>query len=314
MIQTVTGALSEIDFCNILAHEHISCASPSFNIAFRDGWLDKDKLKKLSVETLKLLKEKLNVGLFVDGTPIDLKRDAELLKEISELSGVKIVASTGFYCFPSPEFYNNTPSDLAYWFINECKNGIYGTDIKPGILKCATNVSGLTEDNSKKLATMAIVQKETGLPLYVHCEHHGDIAHRQLDLLLENGADVNKVIIGHTALRPDKEYLEKILMRGAHICMDQCFCCGYNMEIIADSLITLCKKGYADKILISNDYCIHNDFCPTDRNGLHLSADEHLRTYSHIFTEVYEKFIALGGKESDWQMILTKNPVKILDN
>lgn len=313
MIQTVTGAINDFSGTPLM-HEHISCGSTSFNNAFGELWLDKNKLIKLSVETLKLLKQQYNIGLFVDGTPIDLRRDAELLKEISLLSGVKIVASTGFYCFSSPEFYNNTPDELALLFINECKNGVYGTDIKPGILKCATGNLGLTEDNSKKLATMAITQRETGLPLYVHCEHHNDIAHKQINLLLENGADIEKIIIGHTALRPDKYYLEEVLKRGSYICMDQCFCCGYDMEIIADTLIYLCKKGYLNKILISNDYCIHNDFCPADRNGLQLSVTEHVKTYSHILTKVYEKFIALGGKESDWQMILTKNPVKILDN
>lgn len=97
----------------------------------------------------------------VDGTPIDLGRDATLLKEVSELSGVKIVASTGFYYLQSIEAFNNSLQELAEWLIKECKNGINGTDIKPGILKCATGNMGKTEDNLKKLSAMGIIQKET---------------------------------------------------------------------------------------------------------------------------------------------------------
>lgn len=313
MIQTVTDCIENASLGTILMHEHISCASLAFNNTFKDSWLDREKLKNLSVETLKLLKDRYDLGLFVDGTPIDLKRDAVLLKEISLLSGVKIVASTGFYCFPSPEFYNNTPEELARWFINECKNGIYGTDIKPGILKCATGNLGLTDDNYKKLSTMAIVQKETGLPLYVHCEHHYDIAHKQIDILLENGANIDKIIIGHTALRPEKKYLSEILQRGCYISMDQCHCCGYDLDIIADTLITLCNKGYTHKILLSNDYCIHNDFCPADLNGLQLTSAQHAETYSHILTKVYEKFISSGGSDDTWQKMLLKNPIEVLN-
>lgn len=60
----------------------------------------------------------------VDATPIDLGRDILLLKEVSQLSGVKIVASTGFYYLQSIEAFNNTAEELAEWLINECKNGI----------------------------------------------------------------------------------------------------------------------------------------------------------------------------------------------
>ena len=60
----------------------------------------------------------------VDATPIDLGRDILLLKEVSQLSGVKIVASTGFYYLQSIEAFNNTAEELAEWLINECKSGI----------------------------------------------------------------------------------------------------------------------------------------------------------------------------------------------
>ena len=313
MIQTVTGAIDNTDLGNVLMHEHISCSSLSFQKAFGMSWLNEEHLKALSCETLQQMKQNYNMGLLVDATPIDLGRNATLLREISEASGVKIVASTGFYYLQSIEVLNNDASYIAKWFIGECENGIGNTGIKPGILKCATGNVGITDDNQKKLSALGIVQSQTGLPLYVHCEHYEDIAHKQIDLLLQNGADAKKIIIGHASLRPDAAYLEEILEKGCYICMDQCHCCGHDVKILADTLLKLCQKGYTDKILISNDYCIHSDFCNGDTNGLHLSAAQHAERLGFVFTKVYAAYLCAGGSEKDWNTMLRENPVCVLD-
>ena len=239
MIRTVTGMINKAESGVVLMHEHISCSSLSYGIAFGNEWLDSKQLKDLSIETMKLLREKHRLVLLVDGTPIDLGRDVMLLKEIAELSGVKIVASTGFYHLPSIETISNDADTLAKWLIDECRNGIVGTDIYPGILKCATGELGITADNQKKLSVMGMVQSETGLPLYVHCEHRGDIVQKQIDILRENGANTEKLIIGHTAICPDTEYLEKILDIGCYICMDQCHCYPRKLTEIASVLVNL---------------------------------------------------------------------------
>jgi len=313
MIQTVTGAISKKDLGTVLMHEHISCVSLLFNNAFGESWLNKTQLNTLACETLKRTNQKYNLGLMVDGTPIDLGRDATLLKEVSELSGIRIVASTGFYYLQSIETFNNNAEEIASWLIYECKNGICDTDIKPGILKCATGNMGITEDNQKKLSAIAIVQKETGLPLYVHCEHSEDIAFRQLEILLDNGADIEKTIIGHTAIRPDADYLENILEKGCYICMDQGHCYPQNLNVIAETLVKLCKKQYTDKILLSNDYCIHSDFCNCNTNGLHLNPEQHTENLGYIFDVLYKEYIAIGGNDKDWNKILCENPLNVLD-
>ncbi len=312
MIQTVTGAITKADSGAILMHEHISVSSLSFTKAFGEKWLDKSSLKELAIKTLTEIKQKYGLDIMVDGTPIDLGRDALLLKEISELSGVKIVASTGFYYLPTIESLNNSPYELATWFIEECKNGIDGTDIKPGILKCSTGSEGFTEDNLKKLSAMGIVQRETGLPIYVHCEHHDDIAKKQVDILIENGANAKKIIIGHTAMRPDAAYLEEVLKCGCYICMDQCHCYPERLNEIAVTLVKLCEKGYTDKILLSNDYCLHNDFANRNTNGMQLSAEQHAENMSYIFDKQYKEFMAMGGKNQDWEAMLCKNSANVL--
>lgn len=313
MIQTVTGKIKKEEIGTVLMHEHVSCSSLSFERAFGQRWLDKTRLESLAAEAINQAGEKYRLGLMVDGTPIDLGRDAILLKRVSEISGVKIVASTGFYYLESIEAMNNSPKELACLLIEECENGILDTDIKPGILKCATGENGITKDNKTKLSAVGIVQNKTGLPLYVHCDHREDIAEQQLKILLESGADVERIIIGHCAIRPDAEYLEKILDRGCYICMDQCHCDIQRLPKVASALVDLCNNGYAEKILLSNDYCIHNDCCHRSKNGFHLDALQHADGLGYIFHTLYPQFLSAGGSESQWSMMSCKNPITVLD-
>ena len=85
------------------------------------------------------------------------------------------------------------------------------------------------------------------------------------------------------------------------------------MNAIADILVKLCKKGYKEKILLSNDYCIHSDFCNRDKNGMHLSAEEHTKGLGYVFNEIHNAYISNGGNERDWNQMLCKNPINILD-
>lgn len=313
MIRTVTGDINKPKFDAVLMHEHISCSSPSLLRGLGSWWLNQKKLKDVACETLTYMKQKYSLGLFVDGTPIDLGRNAALLREISEKTGVKIVASTGFYYLHSIETVNNEAEEIAKWLIYECENGIAGTDIKPGILKCATGPLGITSDNRKKLTALGIVQKETRLPLFVHCEHDGDIAYEQIKLLKESGASLSKTIIGHAAIRADADYLESIMELGCYVSIDQCFCYDRKIDEIADSIVKLCNKGYVDKILISNDYCIHSDFCKRDENGLHLSAQDHVKKLSNVFERLYNSYLSVGGRVEDWGRLISVNPLSALN-
>lgn len=314
MIHTVTGDIDRASLGNVLLHEHISCVSPAFLRAFGSMWLDERQLSDISSETLMLLNQRYGVGLFVDGTPMDLGRNVRLLREVSEKSGVKIVASSGFYHYGSPELSGNSPSEIAKWIVKECKDGIDGTDIKPGILKCATGGAEISRDNLKRLSVMGIVQSETGLALYVHCEHSADVAHRQIDILVENGVDPKRIVIGHTSLRPDFDYLSGILDRGVYICVDQCHCRRDNVGVIADTLVRLCDGGYADRIILSNDYCIHNDFCKREENGMAYAPSYHADAYGFVFEWLSKAYLDASGDESLFAAMLSKNPLDVLDN
>lgn len=313
MIQTVRGLKEKRSLGNVLMHEHIGCISNDLLQTFGKEWIDKENLISFASDILKRLKDECDIGLFVDGTPIDLGRDAKMLLSVSEKSGVDIVASAGLYHFPAMYTINRSGKEIADWFIKEFEEGIEGTNIKPGILKVASQSFPITNDNKKRLIAMAIAQNETKLPIYVHSEHIDFLANEQISILCTYIKDTEKIIIGHAALNPDEKYLEEILDKGCYICMDQCHCVRHHTEKIGKALATLCKKGYSNKILLSNDMCIYSDFGCKESTGLELSVRQQVENFKYIFTTIYESFLENGGNKKDWNKMFKENSIEVLD-
>jgi phosphotriesterase-related protein len=87
-----------------------------------------------------------------------------------------------------------------------------------------------------------MVQRETGLPLYAHCRHLRDDAHRMLDIFAEQGADPAKTVLGHASFRLDADYLASLADRGCSLCIDQVFPGGE--ERAASAVAELVRRGY----------------------------------------------------------------------
>lgn len=312
MIQTVKGKIDNPQSGSSLIHEHISVVSNNFLNAFGNEWLDRNYLVEYAASVLKSLKEKYKLNIFVDGTIMEIGRSASLLKKVSEKSDVNIVASTGFYLFHDFGFDGVSHTYLSDLLLQECINGMDGTDVKPGILKCAGDRNELSDEIIKKHICTAIVQKETGLPVYVHCEHEGNIVFEQIEILKKYGANIEKIIIGHCAKNPSFEYLEEILKKGCCISMDQCLYLPSRKSTITQSLVKAVRNGYGNKILLSNDYCIHSDFSPKHKNGFHISEEEQVKSFGYVFDDLHMAFIADGGKQEDWDMITVNNPIEVL--
>jgi len=90
------------------------------------------------------------------------------------------------------------------------------------------------------------------------------------------------VVIGHCGDSVDLDYLEKILRRGSTIGMDR-----FGVDVIlptkqrVDTIVELCKRGYAGQMVLSHDASCHIDWFPREVirkavpnwNFLHISDD-----------------------------------------
>lgn len=305
-INTVLGEIDGTELGETLFHEHVVNYNPSFYQAFGEKWLPKEKIIDRAVELFKQAKQECGVTTIIDGTPIDLGRDIEMIREVAIKSGVNILVSSGIYCNEEPFLSGKKPETLAKFFMDECQLGIAGTKVRPAILKCATGRNGVTEINQLLLATMAITQKETGLPLYCHNEHDLKTPYKQLEIFEKNGVDLEKVVIGHCSDSYDLAYLLDLASRGAYLSFDRIYPSHYERQ--AQTIAKIIERGYLDKILLSHDYFSFIDFGD--------STFDDQQTWGRDFTTLHKKLLpavqSLGVTKEQTKKLTIDNPRKIL--
>ncbi len=312
MIRTVLGDMEKSVVCgNILTHEHVMCASGDMLYVWGNRWLALDQVEEAAVEVYARLKRDYGVSLIVDGTPCDLGRNIELIRRVSERSGVAFVASTGLYHFPSVLTAQRTADDLASIFITEARDGIGASGIRPGMLKCAVDGEGMTPTAAKRVRALAVTRRETGLPLYIHCRFVGDSAHEVLDIIENEQCDPAGVVLGHATSRLDADYLEGLLKRGCYLDFDQCF--ARKKEACAETVAELCRRGYEKQLLVSLDYSIYNDFMTPAMTGLDLTTDQHIERFDFLFSHMLPAFREAGCTAKQCQGIIAENPLMLLD-
>ena len=162
-LMTVTGPVSPDSLGTTLIHEHVTFAYPGWYADESIAPYDRDEAEKLCLKVFEDLK-KSGVKTIVDATAADVGgRDPILLKNLSEKSGVHIIAATGlfpesigagnYYKWQSTMRGRNLEEDLYELFHTELTVGIRGSGVKAGIIKVATGdpASATTKQPSLKL-------------------------------------------------------------------------------------------------------------------------------------------------------------------
>ena len=256
LFKTVLGDIPISELGITLPHEHICCYSEyAYRMAGKD-YLDKDALADTATVYLKELKKKYGLATFVDCTPINIGRDVELLKRISEQSEINIICSTGFYYTEEPVLYNASAQLIAKYIVKDAEN------INAGIIKCAVENETISDFNKKLLIASAIAQKTLGLPIILHSNANNENGIKALEILLTEGVKPQAITVGHLSDTEDLEYLLQVAQTGCFIGFDRLYDNRYESYIskTVDKITQLCNLGYADKILLSHDTLFYNGF------------------------------------------------------
>lgn len=256
MIKTVLGDVKKQDLGITLAHEHICCYSEYLYKIANDKYLDKCKLINTASDYLALLKEKYGLNTLVDCTPVNLGRDVDLLKNISEKSGVNIVCSTGFYYTDEPVLYNTPAGLLTDYMIEDARK------VNAGIIKCAVENENISEFSEKLLRVSASVHKALGLPIVVHTNADNQNGLKALSILLSEGVKPSAITVGHLSDTEDFVYIRSIAESGCFIGLDRLYdnCSEKYISKKIETVAELCDAGYKDKILLSHDALFFNGF------------------------------------------------------
>jgi phosphotriesterase-related protein len=313
MIMTVAGPISPDELGVTLMHEHFTFAYP--------GWFADDSLvpyDRHAAETacLKALDDvkKLGVKTIVDATAADVGgRDPILLKDLSEKSGVHIIASTGlfpesvgaagYYKWQSAMRGRNLEEDLCELFFTEITVGIRGSGVKAGLIKVATGDPTISDYEATVIKAAVRVAKETGVSIITHTEGP-TVGPAQQDLFICFGANPERVMIGHQNNSEDIEYaLSQLEKPGFYLGFDRVN--PLMSSASQDNIVSLMVRGYGDRIMISHD-CI---FYWLGRPG-RLSpqyADWHP---DYLFKKLLPKMRAANLTDEQIRGILVENPRK----
>jgi phosphotriesterase-related protein len=309
-VQTVTGPIDTSALGFTLMHEHVFVLSEGVNANFPRLW---DRAAQVAAAIAAMKDAKAHgVATIVDLTVLGLGRDVATVREIAAASGVQIVAATGLYTYDElPHYFQSRGSDvMAAQFIADIEQGIQGTDIKAGILKCATDQQGVTTGVEKVLRAVAQAHRRTGVPISTHTHAGSEQGLRQQDIFEQERVDLRRAIIGHSGDSEDIGYLEKLMARGSYIGMDRF---GLDqllpMEKRVATIVKLCERGHAGQMVLSHDASCHIDWFDA---ALIRQAVPRWH-FLHISNDVLPALRAAGVSEEQIATMTVDNPRRIFE-
>lgn len=263
-IETVTGQVDEGGIGHCQPHEHVY-------ITQTPALLTNPELRlnnlAASIKELQMYR-KAGGNTLVDANPLATGRDALALKSASEVSGVQIIACTGYHI---PIFYAedhwiwNTPEErLEALFVSELTEGMflggcygwpsYQTDIRAGLVKAMLTSEGISGRIKVLLRAAGRAAARTGASLMLHTEY-GKGALEAVQLLKEQGMEEKKILVCHVDRQvEDLSIHEEIAASGVFMEYDTITLFEFHDN---DSEIRMLRhmidKGFLNQILISTD-------------------------------------------------------------
>jgi phosphotriesterase-related protein len=320
-VETVLGPVPASALGRTLMHEHIFVLTADVQQNYPEEWGDEAARVADAVRKLRELPA-AGIGTVVDVTVIGQGRYIPRIQRIAEqVPGLNIVVATGCYTFDEvPLFFWRRTAHveaalgrpardvMADFFVRDITEGIAGTGVKAGMLKCAVDVKGLTKGVERVLRAVAQAHVRTGVPVTIHTHAAGKHGPAILDVLRAEGADLSRVVLGHSGDSDDPDYLQSMAEAGLTLGMDR-FGIDHlgSFQARSDLVAELCRRGLAGSMVLSHDCSCYIDwFAPGSLDDL-----RHWH-YRHISQDVLPYLRDHGVAEDQIDQMLERNPARIL--
>ena len=305
-IMTVTGKVPVTELKSALSHEHVMTNFIGAAQEKIPDTVNKDHIRQLLPFYEHLKKEGIN--FMFECTPAFLGRDVKFLKELSIATGISFVTNTGFYAAVDkkylPEiFYQSDAHEISRIWINEFKNGIEGTGIRPGFIKIGFGKGTIDTIEQKLLHAAILASKATGL---VIASHTGDYASSlsQYNLLVKENHDPSRLIWIHSQNASNEER-KAMGEKGLWISLDGVS--ENNFTEYAESILYLRKYKLLNRLLIS-----HDDGWSVLSNGTYENIEpfKKVKQYATISEKLIPYLLKKGMNKNEIEQIMTTNPKK----
>jgi len=313
-VETVRGPV-EVDSLGLtLMHEHIFVLNEevrqNYPADYPAGW-DEDAQVDGAITKLNAVAAR-GCQTIVDPTVLGLGRDLHRIRRVADGTDVNIVVATGLYTYNDVPFYfkyrlpgAGETDPMTQLFVSDITTGIADTGVKAAFLKCAVDEPGMTPGVERVLRAVSRAHAETGAPITVHTHPHSGTGREVVRVLREEGADLSKVVLGHSGDSTDLDYLTELADTGCLLGMDR-----FGIDVITsfenrvDTVAAMCKRGYAESMVLSHDAACLIDWFPQELIPMFAPSWNFL----HLFDDVLPALRARGVTSAMIDTMLVTNP------
>ncbi len=288
-----------------------------FRQNYQDDWDEDEKVAEAVTALTEL--EQLGIDTILDPTVLGLGRYIPRIQRIAEQVELNIVVATGLYTYndipfqfhyAGPGLLFDVPEPLVTLFTKDLTEGIADTGVRAAFLKCAIEEQGLTPGVERVMRAVGRTSAETGAPITVHTNPHTQSGLVAQKILAEEGADLTKVVIGHSGDSVDLDYLMKLADAGSILGMDR-----FGLDLLlpfenrVDTVAELCRRGYADRMALAHDASCFIDWFDHDAKVAALPK----WNYRHISEDVLPALRERGVSDADITTMLVDVPRRYFD-
>jgi phosphotriesterase-related protein len=323
-VETVRGPVDTVELGRTYMHEHVFVLDADVQQNYPAEWGSEEARVADAVEKLSALAAQ-GIRTIADPTVVGLGRYIPRIQRIADLvPNLNIVVATGCYTYDQVPFFfhyrgpalaaalgADVPDPMVEMFVEDIRQGIAGTGVRAAFLKCAIDQQGMTSGVARIMRAVARAHRITGAPITVHThpESGSGLAVKQL-LCDEEGVDPKRVILGHSGDSADVDHLSSLADEGFILGMDRFgLNVGTTFETRADTVIEMCRRGYADRMVLSHDAACYIDWI--DPNVLALLTQWN---YLHIHDDVLPYVRERGVTDAQIDAMLVETPRRYFEN
>ena len=323
-VETARGPVETAELGRTYMHEHVFVLDPDVQQNYPGEWGSEDERVADAVEKLNALAAQ-GIRTIADPTVVGLGRYIPRIQRIAELvPHLNIIVATGCYTYDQVPFFfhyrgpalsaalgADVPDPMVDMFVDDITEGVAGSGTKAAFLKCAIDKQGMTSGVARIMRAVARAHLLTGAPITVHTHpgSHTGLAVKRL-MCDEEGVDPTRVVLGHSGDSADVDHLSALADQGFILGMDRF---GLNVETTfearADTVVEMCRRGYADRMVLSHDAACYIDWI--DPNVIAMLTQWN---YLHIYDEVLPYIRDRGVSDAQIDAMLIETPRPYFEN
>lgn len=310
-IQTIRSSIPPAKMGLTLIHEHVFLDWSGAEKTKPESW-NNDSAVAVILPYLRAV-QKYGVKTILECTPNYIGRNPKLLARLADSTGLQFLSNTGYYGARGDHHvpasaYSETVEQIAERWLDEFKNGIDGTSIRPGFIKIGVDGdSTLSEIDAKIVRAAALAHLRSGLTIVAHTGPD-PLALRQVEILEQASVALNAWVWTHAQHGTDPTRIA-LAKKGAWISLD-----GLGWVDPAErggdstalmnyvkAIEALKAAGCLKRVLLSHDAGWYTHGVP---------GGGRFQPYTLIFTHLLPVLRERGFSKKEIELMLVKNPLE----